>query len=97
MSYGILYRIPVAGWFVRDAVLGPPDAKYYFIANLVALLAGLIWWIGYPLVICIGLTGTVLGLTGLVALTAIDLIDGLRKALRQRPQPHATNRAPRPR
>lgn len=96
MSYALLYRIPVAGWLVRDAVLGAPDARYYFIANLVILVAGLIWWIGYPLVICIGLAGAALCLTGLVLLTAIDLFASLRNGdePERRRQPPA-NRTPR--
>jgi hypothetical protein len=32
-----LYRIPVLGWFIRDAFEGAPDAEYFFYANVVML------------------------------------------------------------
>jgi hypothetical protein len=25
----VLYRIPILGWFIRDAFEGAPDAKYF--------------------------------------------------------------------
>ena len=32
-----LYRIPVLGWFLRDAFGCAPDAEYFFSANVVML------------------------------------------------------------
>jgi len=72
VSHQMVYRIPVAGWLIRDAVLGQPDAKYYFIANMAVLLLGLVWLLGYPLVICLALGMAAVALSGLVVLTAGD-------------------------
>lgn len=64
-----LCRIPVLGWFLRDALLGPPDAKYYFIAN------GVMSWIfaaacfGFAGLIVPALVLTPVVLTTIVAMT----------------------------
>ena len=74
VSYQSLYHVPVAGWLVRDAVHGRPDAKYYFIANIVFALFLLVYEFGYSFVICFALAGAGLGLSGIVFLTASDLL-----------------------
>ena len=68
-----LYRIPIIGWLVKDAVHGHPDAKYYLLANVVALLGFLIYQFGYPFVIVVALTETALALGFLIYLTASDV------------------------
>ena len=73
MSCQAFYRVPVAGWLVRDAVCGQADAKYYFAGNLIVMLGALIHTLGYPLVICLALAGATLGLSGLVLVTAGDV------------------------
>jgi len=73
LSYQTLYHIPVAGWLARDAVRGPPDAKYYFVGNVVVVLGALIYRLGYPFVICLALAGAAIGLSGLVLITASDM------------------------
>ncbi len=73
LFYQSLYHVPVAGWLVRDAVHGRPDAKYYFIANIVCIFGLLVYEFGYAFLICYALTGAALGLAGLVFLTASDL------------------------
>ena len=75
LSYQMVYRIPLAGWLIRDAVRGQPDAKYYFIANVAVLLLGLVWLFGYPLVICLALGMAAVALSGLVVLTAGDAFE----------------------
>lgn len=69
------YNVPVIGWLVKDAVHGAPDAKYFFAFNIVVLLIGGIYFIGYPLLITLGLIGSAAGLSGLVLLTAPDAFD----------------------
>lgn len=69
------YRIPVFGWLLRDAVRGAPDAKYYFLANLVVVLAALVTLFGYPFFICLALMMAGLGLIFVITLTAADLLD----------------------
>ncbi|HTO62287.1 MAG TPA: hypothetical protein VMM15_13640 [Bradyrhizobium sp.] len=73
LSYQAFYRVPVAGWLVRDAVCGQADAKYYLAGNLIVMLGALIYTFGYPLVICLALAGAALGLSGLVLITAGDV------------------------
>ncbi len=77
----MLYRVPVLGWFLRDAVEGLPDAKYFFAFNVVVTLALLLWFVGYPVAIGLGLAGTAAAFFVLIALTATDLIDNARRKL----------------
>ena len=66
-----LCRIPVLGWFLRDALLGPPDAKYYFIAN------GVMCWIFAAA--CFGFAGLIipaLALTPVVLTTIVVMTRG---------------------
>lgn len=69
------YYVPVIGWLAKDAVHGTPEAKYFFAFNMVVLLLGAIYLVGYPLVITLGLIGSAAGLSGLVLLTAGDAFD----------------------
>lgn len=87
------YHVPVIGWLTKDAVHGSPEARYFFLFNIVVAMAGLIYLFGYPLVITLALIGAGLGLSGLVVLTAGDAFD--RRAsqpaieVTRRPQPAA--------
>lgn len=67
-------RIPVIGWFLKDAIYGLPDAKYYFIANLGFLFAALTYKFGYAFLIIYALTATALAMMALIVLTASDMI-----------------------
>jgi hypothetical protein len=69
------FRVPVIGWLVRDAIRGAPDAKYYFVANLLFAFVLLVYKFGYPFLIVSALTATAIGLVSLVFLTAADLFD----------------------
>ncbi|ABD05864.1 conserved hypothetical protein [Rhodopseudomonas palustris HaA2] len=71
----MFYNVPVIGWLVKDAVHGTPEAKYFFAFNLVVLLIAGIYFIGYPLLITLGLIGSAAGLSGLVLLTCGDAFD----------------------
>ena len=76
-------RLPVLGWLLNDALNGLPDAKYYFIANCLAVLVACIYFIGYPFVIVLALTGTASALAFLVTLTAADLFSAANRKARE--------------
>lgn len=73
-----LLHVPVFGWFLKDALYGLPDAKYYFALNLLAFFAGLTYLFGYPFFIACLLAATGVALTTLVLLTATDLLSKKR-------------------
>ena len=66
-------RAPVLGWMIHDAVNGLPDAKYYFIANVLALVVACVAYFGYPFVITLAVAAAGLALVSLIMLTAADL------------------------
>jgi hypothetical protein len=68
-----LYHVPILGWLAKDAVHGRPDAKYYLLANVLALVAFLIYEFGYAFVIILALAGTAGMLAFLIYLTASDV------------------------
>lgn len=72
-----IYRIPVFGWFLKDAVHGLPDAKYYFVFNLLVAFACLVYIFGYPLLIVSALAATATMLVTLIYLTAADMFGRL--------------------
>lgn len=47
----LLLIIPVLNWFVKDAMYGEDDAKYWFIGNLAMVWAVCIFLFGYPAII----------------------------------------------
>lgn len=69
-----LLRVPVFGWFLKDAIYGLPDAKYYFTVNLAVFFGALVYLFGYPLLIICALTATAVALVSLVILTATDMV-----------------------
>ena len=69
----IALRVPVFGWFLKDAIYGAPDAKYFFMANLAVCFAALVYFFGYPFLIIYALTMTALALVSLIILTASDM------------------------
>jgi hypothetical protein len=56
------FRLPIIGWLVRDAVHGAPDAKYYFMANLLLAFVLLLYEFGYPFLISFALTAAAIAL-----------------------------------
>lgn len=78
------YHVPVIGWMTKDAVHGGPDAKYYFLANIVLMFAALVYLIGYPFVIVTALVAAMLALSTIVFLTTLDFFDN--NAQKQRGQ-----------
>lgn len=78
------FYVPVFGWLLKDAVHGAADAKYYFFGNVLVLLAALVYWVGYPLLIVLALTAAVVTLSMILLLTATDLIDQRARRTRAR-------------
>lgn len=76
----VVCRVPVAGWLLKDAVLGAEDAKYWFVFNMLCLFGVGLYFIGYPLLITYALTATVLAFTYLIMITLADTIDVFRGA-----------------
>ena len=52
----MIYRIPVLGWMMKEAILGPVTAKVLFLINLLLLWALAIVTFGYPAIILPALT-----------------------------------------
>lgn len=73
----IFYSVPVVGWLVKDAVHGSDEAKYFFLFNVLVVLAGAIYAFGYPLAITLALIGTGLGLSWVILLSMGDVIERL--------------------
>ncbi|MFG1318351.1 hypothetical protein [Xanthobacter autotrophicus] len=69
----VALRVPVFGWFLKDAIHGAPDAKYYFMANLAVCFVAMIYFFGYPFLIVYALTATAVALVSLIILTASDM------------------------
>jgi hypothetical protein len=70
-----MFKVPVIGWMVKDALFGAPDAKYYFAANLAVLFVMMTLSFGYAFVIIFALSATAVGMATLVILTAGDMFD----------------------
>lgn len=78
------FHVPLFGWLLKDAVHGAADAKYYFFGNVFVLMAVLVYWVGYPLLIVLALTATAATLSMILLLTATDLIDQRVRRIRAR-------------
>ncbi|MFG1431078.1 hypothetical protein V5F44_09445 [Xanthobacter sp. V2C-8] len=72
-------HVPVVGWLLKDAIYGLPDAKFYFVFNLLVAFGVLVYVFGYPLLIVTALTATAGMLVSLVILTASDMIGRMGK------------------
>jgi hypothetical protein len=86
------FLVPVVGWLVRDAIYGLPDAKYYFIWNLVFTFAALTYLIGYPFIITFALAATAVMMAAIIGLTATDLIEGTGTARKPQARLQVTKR-----
>lgn len=47
----MIYHVPVFGWMLKEAVMGPTTAKVLFIVNLLLLWLLAIVTFGYPAII----------------------------------------------
>lgn len=48
---GLMYRVPLLGWMLKEAVQGPTTAKVLFVANLLMVWLLAILAFGYPAII----------------------------------------------
>ena len=69
VAVATLYRAPIVGWMVHDLQFGPPDAGYFFAANVVMLALFSVIWFGYAALVVLALTMTAIMLTLLVTIT----------------------------
>jgi hypothetical protein len=93
----IFYYVPLIGWLLKDAVHGSDGARYFFLFNILIVLAGLVYVVGYPLVITLALIGTGLGLSWVILLSMGDVIERVmsRRATKTRgEQPEVVNPIP---
>ncbi len=81
LAFRAFFHIPVVGWLAKDAVRGAPDAKFFFMANVMFAIAVSVYEFGYPLLILLALTATGLAFAFLITLTASDLFDAKSRAL----------------
>ncbi|QGG92050.1 hypothetical protein GH983_16905 [Agrobacterium sp. MA01] len=47
----MIYRVPLFGWMLREAIYGPTTAKVLFVVNLLLLWLLAIVTFGYPAII----------------------------------------------
>ncbi|MFN7091831.1 MAG: hypothetical protein ACK4P4_14865 [Allorhizobium sp.] len=47
----MIYRVPLFGWMLREAIYGPTTAKVLFVVNLLLLWVLAIVAFGYPAII----------------------------------------------
>ncbi len=47
----MIYRVPLLGWMLREAIYGPTTAKVLFVVNLLLLWLLAIVAFGYPAII----------------------------------------------
>lgn len=69
-------RVPVLNWFLKDAIQGLPDARFYFLLSVLVAFGCLIYLFGYPLLIVSALLATAVMLVSLMVLTASDMLSG---------------------
>jgi prepilin signal peptidase PulO-like enzyme (type II secretory pathway) len=75
----LTFGVPVIGWMLKDALFGYPEAKYYFLFNVVTLLGIAIYLYGYAALIIYALSMTVILFVSLVILTGSDLVEQARR------------------
>ncbi|MCA1952545.1 MAG: hypothetical protein LDL25_06710 [Hyphomicrobiales bacterium] len=79
---GLFYHLPLIGPMLRDAVFGYPDAKYYFLANVVIVFGWAGYLYGYAFFITVAKIAAVLVMSSIILLTSTDLWEnrGRRRA-----------------
>jgi hypothetical protein len=75
----IVFRFPVIGAMLQDAVFGHEDAKYYFIANVLITVFWIVFLFGYPALIMIALMGAAGMFALIITMTSLDLIENRKK------------------
>lgn len=65
----IIYRVPVFGWMLKEAIQGPTTAKVLFVVNLLLIWLLAILYFGYPAIILPALTAVPLMFIALIIIT----------------------------
>ncbi len=65
----MIYHVPVFGWMLKEAVMGPTTAKVLFIVNLLLLWLLAIVTFGYPAIILPALTAVPVMFVVLILIT----------------------------
>jgi biotin transporter BioY len=65
-------KTPLFGWMIRDAIHGSPDAKYYFVVNVLLVAAILTYFIGFAFLITLADIAAFLALAFIVYMSAAD-------------------------
>lgn len=65
----MIYHVPVFGWMLKEAVMGPTTAKVLFIVNLLLLWLLAIVTFGYPAIILPALTAVPVMFVMLILIT----------------------------
>lgn len=79
----LLFAVPVFGWMLRSAWYGDMVEKLFFLANVLALWAIAIRFVGYGALIVPLLVVAAVYLATLVVLTAGDLVSHTRPVARR--------------
>jgi hypothetical protein len=74
MLRNVLFAVPVFGWLLKSAWYGDVVEKAFFLANILAVWASAIYFIGYAALIVPLLALAGLYLIAMVILTAGDLL-----------------------
>lgn len=69
MFAAVVYRVPVLGWMLKEAVQGPATAKVLFVLNLLMIWLLAILTFGYPAIILPALVAVPLMFVLLVLIT----------------------------
>lgn len=65
----LIYRVPLFGWMLKEAILGPTTAKVLFVINLLMVWLLAILAFGYPAIIIPALTAVPLMFVVLILIT----------------------------
>ncbi|SMD02022.1 hypothetical protein [Rhizobium sp. RU36D] len=65
----VIYRVPVFGWMLKEAVQGSTTAKVLFVCNMLLIWLLAIISFGYPAIILPALTAVPLMFIGLIIIT----------------------------
>jgi hypothetical protein len=80
----LVFKAPLIGWLIDDALNGLPDAKYYFLTNALIVFGFAVFEYGYAVIIVTALSATALYMAFLVAITASDLVESYKIEARDR-------------
>lgn len=65
----VIYRVPILGWMLKEAISGPTTAKVLFITNILMIWLLAILYFGYPAIILPALAAVPLMFVALIIIT----------------------------